>query len=84
MHSWYPSNSKQCKIKQDPNAGNSRIVIPNADVGDFWHFRSSEQHADGTNRLPSSCKGGSVAEWLACWTQTQKGSGSNRSRDAVG
>ena len=28
--------------------------------------------------------GGSVAEWLACWTQVQKGPGSNRSRDAVG
>jgi len=30
------------------------------------------------------CQGGSVAEWLACWTQAQKGLGSNRSRDAVG
>ena len=29
-------------------------------------------------------KGGSVAEWLACWTQAQKGPGSNRSRNAVG
>jgi len=29
-------------------------------------------------------KSGSVAEWLACWTQAQKGLGSNRSRDAVG
>ena len=29
-------------------------------------------------------EGGSVAEWLACWTQAQKGPGSNRSRDAVG
>jgi len=29
-------------------------------------------------------KGGSVAEWLACWNQAQKGLGSNRSRDAVG
>ena len=29
-------------------------------------------------------QGGSVAEWLACWTQVQKGPGSNRSRDAVG
>jgi len=29
-------------------------------------------------------KGVSVAEWLACWTQAQKGQGSNRSRDAVG
>ena len=28
--------------------------------------------------------GGSVAEWLACWTQAQKGLGSNRNRDAVG
>jgi len=27
---------------------------------------------------------GSVADWLACWTQAQKGLGSNRSRDAVG
>jgi len=26
----------------------------------------------------------SVAEWSACWTQAQKGPGSNRSRDAVG
>jgi len=25
-----------------------------------------------------------VAKWLACWTQAQKGPGSNRSRDAVG
>jgi len=28
--------------------------------------------------------GGSVAEWLASWTQALKGPGSNRSRDAVG
>jgi len=27
--------------------------------------------------------GGSVAEWLACWTQAQKGMGSNRSSDAA-
>jgi len=31
-----------------------------------------------------SCMGGSVAEWLACWTQAQKDPGSNHSRDAVG
>jgi len=29
-------------------------------------------------------RGGSVAEWLACWTQAQKGPGSNCSRDTVG
>jgi len=28
--------------------------------------------------------GGSVAQWLACWTRARKGPGSNRSRDAVG
>ena len=32
----------------------------------------------------SDVTGGSVAEWLACWTRVQKGPGSNRSRDAVG
>jgi len=29
-------------------------------------------------------RAGSLAEWLACWTQAQKGPGSNRSRNAVG
>jgi len=33
--------------------------------------------------LKYSKMGGSVAEWLAYWTQAQKGPGSNRSRDAV-
>jgi len=28
--------------------------------------------------------GGSVAEWLACWTQVQNGLGSNRSCNTVG
>ena len=28
-------------------------------------------------------QGGWVAEWLACWTQAQKGRDSNRSRDDV-
>ena len=28
--------------------------------------------------------GGSVADWLACWSQAQKGQGSNRSHDSVG
>jgi len=36
------------------------------------------------NNPNSNPVGGSVAEWLACWTQAQKGLGSNRSRDAVG
>ena len=44
---------------------------------------------EATNNLKVSlvsigAVGGSVAEWLACWTQAQKGLGSNCSRDAVG
>ena len=35
-------------------------------------------------RYSAAVVGGSVAEWLACWTQAQMGPGSNRSRDAVG
>ena len=34
--------------------------------------------------LYTNLEGGWVAEWLACWTQAQKGPGSNRNRDAVG
>jgi len=34
--------------------------------------------------IGSLAMGGSVAEWLACCTQAQKGLGSNRSRDIVG
>ena len=28
--------------------------------------------------------GGSIAEWLVCWTRAHKGPGSNRNRDPVG
>jgi len=39
----------------------------------------------GNEEIYKNCSwGGSVAEWLACWTQAQMGPGSNRSRDAVG
>jgi len=45
------------------------------------HFTS---HWDQSLKFSiSPQEGGSVAEWLACWTQVQKGPGSNRSRDAV-
>jgi len=35
---------------------------------------------------PSLCGsvGGLVVEWIACWTQAQKGLGSHRSRNALG
>jgi len=46
-------------------------------------LRSLELCYEQTFSLPYS-EGGSVAEWLTCWTQAQKGPGSNRSRDTVG
>jgi len=46
------------------------------------HLGSPGQRA--VKRVCVCVCGGSVAVWLACWTQAQKGPGSNRSRDAVG
>jgi len=37
----------------------------------------------GTFGAHTQYLGGSVAEWLVCWTQAQKVPGSNRSHDAV-
>ena len=42
------------------------------------------QHNLATFNPLHARRGGSVAEWLACWIQAQEGPGSNRSRDAVG
>ena len=56
----------------------NRIAIP---VDRGVDFRSDL----GSARCVYICgSGGSVAEWLACWTRAQKSPGSNRSRDAVG
>jgi len=50
-----------------------------------WTTLSSAAGQNERRFLPSPIgPGGSVAEWLACWTHAQKGPGSNRSRDAVG
>jgi len=48
--------------------------------------RPCSVHYTNTTIMPlrTGNKGGSVAEWLACWTQAQKGLDTNRSRDAVG
>ena len=48
------------------------------------HHPSVNMHTRKNSNLQTSNQGGSVAEWLACWTRAQKGPGSNRSRDAVG
>jgi len=45
--------------------------------------RASDRTTSATCELYLYNRGGSVAEWLACWTQAQMGQGSNRRRDAV-
>jgi len=50
----------------------------------MWHKAEPPPSTDRTIARHTRVVGGSVAEWLACWTQAQKGPGSNRSRDAVG
>jgi len=53
----------------------------------FWNVHTDGRHEYVILHSKNSLNwnmGGSVAEWLACWTQTQKGLGSNRSCDAVG
>jgi len=54
-------------------------AFPLSKVALWWFGPVKEFHG-------SVCQfmGGSVSEWLACWTQAHKGPGSNRSRDAVG
>jgi len=51
--------------------------------GDFGKRRVPGGHLQQYLRVIVGA-GGSLAEWLACRTQAQKGPGSNRSRDAVG
>ena len=46
-----------------------------------WTTTTLYTHTDQCHQSPNQH---SVAEWLACWTQAQKGPGSNRSRDAGG
>jgi len=56
-----------------------------ASLAQYTHAQMDEQPENKKNQIHSFIQqGGSVAEWLACWTRAQKGLGSNRSRDAVG
>jgi len=52
------------------------------------HSSCRPQHDPAQVHTYSQCTililGGSVTEWLACWTQAQKGLGSNHNRDALG
>ena len=68
------------RLYTEKTDGDRRLRRHAVDVTDHGratgHLPLSDNHAPG--------QGGSVAEWLACWTQAQKGPGTNRSRDAVG
>ena len=55
-----------------------------ASLAEHTHAQMDEQPENKKNIHSFIQQGGSVAEWLACWTRAQKGLGSNRSRDAVG
>jgi len=50
----------------------------------FLYYYIKQRRSMVAVRIMQCHMGGSVAEWLACWTQMQKGLGSNLSRDAVG
>ena len=58
---------------------------PRSKEGDWVrpHLCKLARRGPCTVLLKLITKGGSVAEWLACWTQARKGLGSNRSRVTV-
>ena len=56
-----------------------------------WHADKQGEKQTNVKEPPRTniltvkqCTGGSVAEWLVCWTQAQKGPGSNHSRPLSG
>jgi len=60
------------------------VVVVNTNRGTWKNAKRNRLSiSDGKlSNCIATC--GSVADWLACWTQAQKGLGSNRSWDAVG
>ena len=62
------------------HSGTAGDVQQPASFGDF----AVKDDALNENWGPIQSRGRPVAEWLACWTQAQKGPGSNRNRHAVG
>jgi len=73
------------RAPRDVKAGKTRHVawfVSNCNAGNGRKAYVDELQQYIGRRLITANKGGSVAEWLACWTQAQ-GLGSKRSRDAV-
>jgi len=77
------------KLRYSSETHNTRCFLPDAnDPREMQPTAAERRHTismcDWTENDRATIKGGSVAEWLACWTQAQKGLGSNRSHDDVG
>ena len=87
----YPHASK---LRYSSETHNARCFLPDAnDAREMQPTAAERRHTISmcdcayraqTENDRATIKGGLVAEWLACWTQAQKGLGSNRSRDDVG
>jgi len=86
--------SHASKLRYSSETHNTRCFLPDAnDPREMQPTGAERRHTISmcdcayraqTENDRATIKGGSVAEWLACWTQAQKGLGSNRSRDDVG
>ena len=77
------------QLVQSVSVGGGAVMLDNERYSSAADITTRGMHVDISSRSSLSLLqyarggGGSVAEWLACWTQAQKGPGSDRSRDAV-
>jgi len=74
-------------VDDQPDSGSFRDTSSIIFLFHFWLFSDAVLWVSceifENLEVPKFVGGGSVAEWLACWTQAQKGLVSNRSREAV-
>jgi len=75
---------KECTFILRSNASSIVYVIEDSKWAKLHDEKFSSVNWRGFLAPTKPLVGGSVDEWLACWTQAQKDPGSNRSRDAVG
>ena len=67
-----------------PPSSSPRRRLTHTHTHTHTQFNNHNRHSVETLRFEAGrVPRGSVTEWLACWTQAQKGLGSNRGRNAV-